>query len=201
MFAALLRVPTGRRWYRAVAGWLLVLACHGALAAEPPAWIAAALPSARLAGAGAFTWFGLSIYEAQLWVGERGYQPGQDDSADRTDAAPFVLDLRYARSLNGRKIAEASAEQMEKVGAGSDAERQAWLQTMRGIFPDVSEGTHLAGLYLPGGGVRFYLDGKVLAEVADPAFARAFFAIWLSPRTSARKLRTALLTDAAPRHP
>jgi len=182
---------------RFAAAGLLALACHAALAAEPPAWIAAALPSARLAGEGGFTWFGLSIYDAQLWVGEQGYV------AEQAGAAPFVLDLRYARSLNGRKIAEASVDQMEKVGAGTAAQRQAWLKTMSGIFPDVREGTHLAGLYLTGmpGGVRFYIDGKVLADIADPAFAQAFFAIWLSPDTSAKKLRAALLADAAPRHP
>jgi hypothetical protein len=176
---------------------LLALVCHAhaALAAEPPAWIASALPMARLAGEGGFTWFGLSIYDAQLWVGDLGYLP------ERAGAAPFVLDLRYARSLNGRKIAEASAEQMEKVGAGTAEQRQAWLKTMVGIFPDVKDGTHLAGLYLPGGGLRFYLDGKVLADIAEPAFAQAFFAIWLSPDTSAKKLRAALLADAAPRHP
>ncbi len=154
-----------------------------------PAHIESHLTQPRLAGQGPFTWFGLKIYDAELWVGEKGYQPDQ----------PFVLDLRYARKLNGVKIAEASAEQMEKVGAGSVAQRAAWLARMKEIFPDVKEGSRISGVFLPTGGARFYLDGKPLASVPDPEFARAFFAIWLDPKTTAKPLRAALLKDAAAR--
>ncbi len=129
------------------------------------------------------------MYDAQLWVGEKGYQAG----------APFVLELRYARKLDGGKIAEASFEQMEKTGAGTPAKRAAWLARMREIFPDVKQGSRIAGAYLPGAGVRFYLDGKPLASVPDPEFADAFFGIWLAPNTTARSLRAALLKDGTPR--
>ena len=160
--------------------------------APAPAQIAQLLPDARLAGQGDFTWFTLKIYSAQLWVGLRGYR------GDAPDAAPFVLDLRYARALNGRKIADASADQMQKIGAGSEAQRDAWRQTMRGIFPDVKEGQHISGVYMPGSGTRFYLDGRLLGVVPDAAFARAFFGIWLDPASTDRDLRDALLRDAAP---
>jgi hypothetical protein len=154
-----------------------------------PAHIGEHLAQARLSGKGSFTWFGLSVYDAQLWVGDQGYHAG----------APFVLELRYARKLDGGKIAEASVEQMEKTGAGTPDQRAAWLKRMRVIFPDVKEGSRIAGVYLPGAGVRFYLDGKPLASVPDPEFANAFFGIWLDPATTARGLRAALLKGAAPR--
>lgn len=166
---------------------VLVLALAGATAA--PAHIESYLPQARQAGQGTFTYFGLKIYDAELWVGEKGYQAG----------APFVLDLRYARSLNGVKIAEASAAEMEKIKAGTAAQRKAWLARMKEVFPDVKEGSRISGVFLPSGGARFYLDGRPLASVPDPEFARAFFAIWLDPATSAQKLRVALLKNAAPR--
>lgn len=174
---------------RLIAAWTLALMFLPAQA-QAPAHIEQHLPQARLAGEGVFTWFALRIYDAQLWVGEQGYR------AD--GAAPFVLDLRYARKLDGEKIAEASFEQMEKVKAGTPAQREAWLARMKTIFPDVKEGTRISGVYLPAGGARFYLDGKPLATVPDQDFARAFFAIWLSPRTTARALREALLKEAAP---
>ena len=161
--------------------------------AAAPAHIEAQLPQARVAGKGAYTWFSLKIYEAELWVGEQGYR------ADAPAAAPFVLDLHYARKLDGVKIAAASAEQMQKTGAGTPAQRGEWLLRMKAIFPDVKEGTHISGVYAPGGPTAFYLDGKPLATVVDPAFGPAFFGIWLSPSTSARSLRSALLKDAAPR--
>lgn len=157
-----------------------------------PAWLVRALPGARLAGQGRFTWFGMGIYRARLWVGPAGYVP----SAPRT--APFVLELTYERALRGMKIADASADEMEKIGAGSETQRRLWREKMRAVFPDVQEGTRIAGAYLPGTGARFYLDGQALAQVDDPAFAAAFFAIWLSPATSAKDLRSGLLRAAAP---
>ncbi|SHH25835.1 chalcone isomerase family protein [Massilia sp. CF038] len=167
---------------------VLMFVALGAAAAAP-VHIDEHVKQARVAGKGAFTWFGLRIYDAELWVGDKGYQ------AD----APFVLDLTYARKLDGVKIAQASADEMEKLGAGTSAQRAAWLARMKEIFPDVKEGTHISGVFLPGAGARFYLDGKPLATVPDPEFARAFFAIWLDPKTSAKGLRSALLKDAAPR--
>jgi len=174
---------------RLLAAFLMLSAlCATASAAAPP-HVEEHVKQARVAGSGTFTWFGLRIYDAELWVGEKGY----------ASDAPYVLDLRYARKLDGRKIAEASADEMEKLGAGTAVQRAAWLARMKEIFPDVKEGNHISGVYLPGAGARFYLDGKALATVPDPEFARAFFAIWLDPRTSAKSLRTALLKDAAPR--
>ena len=162
--------------------------------ATPPAFVSIDVPEARLAGEGEFSWFGMRIYQAQLWVGPLGYQDAMPETA------PFVLELRYARALDGGKIADASVEQMQKIGAGTPQQRQAWLATMQRIFPDVKEGQRLAAAWRAGvsPGVRFYLDGNVLADVPDGDFARAFFAIWLSPASTAPKLRSALLRGAAP---
>ncbi len=145
--------------------------------------IAAEIPAARLAGEGNYRWFGLKIYAAQLWVGEAGY---------RSDAT-FALDLHYARNLNGAKIAEASRDEISKLGLGSETQRTAWLAGMTRLFPDVAEGDHLTGIFRPGQGARFYLNGKLQGEINDPQFAQAFFAIWLDPKTSAPELRKALL--------
>lgn len=64
---------------------------------------------------------------------------------------------------------------------------------MKKIFPDVEEGMQLTGVYVPGQATRFYRDGLFIGEVSDPEFGPAFFGIWLHPKTSAPKLRAALL--------
>ena len=63
---------------------VLSLTMYGAVAA-PPAFVNVDVPEARLAGEGDYTWFGMRIYRAQLWVGAQGYQ----GAASAT--APFVL--------------------------------------------------------------------------------------------------------------
>lgn len=175
--------------------WVLATAMlHTALAAEPvPEHIGQEIAQARVAGKGNFRWFGLKIYDAKLWVGDKGYQ------AHAPATAPLALDLRYARSLQGKKIAEASEDEMRKLNLGSAQQRANWQAAMERIFPDVNEGTHLTGVYLPNQGARFYLSGKFLGEIMDTSFSHAFFAIWLDPKTTASELRAALLTDAGPR--
>jgi hypothetical protein len=164
-----------------------LLACSLAAHAGP-AHIDAAVPQARVIGSGVFTYFGMKIYTADLYAGAHGFKW----------EAPFALDLRYVRKLKGSSIAEASAEQMEKIGAGTPAQRQQWLQQMTALFPDVAEGSHITGVSMPGAGARFYRDGVAIGAIDDPAFARAFFAIWLDPATTAPALRRALLGQSAP---
>ncbi|MBV8635858.1 MAG: chalcone isomerase family protein [Burkholderiaceae bacterium] len=156
---------------------------QGAFAAVP-SHIATELPEARLSGAGTYRWFGLRIYDAQLWVGPQGY---------KENAAPFALDLRYAHAFTGTKIAERSVAEMEQLGLGTQDQRSNWLAQMRNCFPDVEDGTHLTGVNLPGAGVRYYRDGRAICDIKDTQFASAFFAIWLDPRSPAPALRAKLL--------
>jgi len=169
--------------------WLFALLCVFTL---PPALavgsaVGELLPQASPLGSGSFRWFGLKLYDATLWA-ERGSPVGDD-----WRTAPMVLELTYARSLVGSKIADASVDEMKKIGIGTAARHEAWRAEMRNVFPDVEEGTRLAGHYRPGEPMTFYRDGQRIGEVADPEFGAAFFAIWLHPKTSAPKLRASLL--------
>jgi hypothetical protein len=151
-----------------------------------PADAVHAYPTLSEVGAGTMRWFGFHLYDARLWMSS------PRPSTDR----PFVLALRYARAFEGEGIAQTSIAEIGRLGFGSARVRGRWLDAMRRIFPNVSEGRELAALNLPGEGVRFYLDGKAIGEIPDPEFARAFFAIWLDPRTRAPALRSALLGAA-----
>lgn len=175
---------------RALAVLMLLLCAVPAHAASIPAAVKNEISNARLAGQGSFRWFGLKIYDAQLWVGDRGYRP------DHPESAKFALSLNYARGLYGNQIARNSLDEIRKLGFGTAAQQVIWLKEMEALFPDVHEGTSISGIYLPGQGVRFYLDGKPLGEIADAEFALAFFAIWLDQRTSAPSLRKQLLSSA-----
>lgn len=175
---------------RTLAVLLLLLCVAQAQASDMPAPVRNEIGNARLAGQGSYRWFGFKIYDAQLWVGDQGYRP------DDPESARFALSLTYARDLYGKHIARTSIDEIRKLGFGTVAQHEVWLNRMESLFPDVHEGTRISGIYLPGHGARFYLDGNMLGEIADGEFARAFFAIWLDPRTSASSLRSSLLSSA-----
>lgn len=149
----------------------------GASAAVPP------FPGLRRWGSGAFRRFGFHVYDATLWAGDDPLGP------------PLALRLDYKRSIAGKAIAEASVNEMRKLVAATPR-LEAWGAQMARIFPDVRDGDHLIGFWQPEG-ARFLQGGRVLGDVDDPAFARAFFGIWLDENTSAPGLRAALLQGPA----
>jgi hypothetical protein len=158
---------------------------QAAAPAAPPELLAL-LPDARLQGSGRMRHFGLHIYDARLWVGP------QFDPARYADL-PFALELEYARSFDGVQIAERSLVEMRRIEEPSPADASTWLAAMKQTFPDVSAGQRVTGLNQPGRGATFLADRRALGEILDSAFARQFFAIWLSPRTSEPRLRRELL--------
>jgi hypothetical protein len=154
--------------------------------APAPGEVQADLPGARLQGQGRLRFFGLHIYDIRLWT----QAPMQTEDALRTSAA---LEIEYARSLKGPLIAERSLTEMQRVADISATDGERWLTRMKALFPDVQAGDRITGVHRPGEGVRFHVNGRLAGELRDASFARLFFGIWLSPRTSEPQLRNALL--------
>ena len=87
------------------------------------------------------------------------------------------------------QIASRSIDEMRRIGPLSDAQAAAWLAVMTRLFPDVQAGDRLTGVQQPGQTARFHFNGQFRGEGADADFARLFFGIWLSPKTSEPKMR------------
>ena len=168
---------TRRRLLLGLAGWPLL-----ALADGGPA-----LPAGGLTrwGSGEFRRFGFLVYEATLWAG-----------ADDPARPPLALKLTYRRNISGRDIAEASVKEIRNLELVDEARLKNWGEQMGRIFPDVRPGDQITGVHLPGV-ARFFLNERSIGDIDDPAFAEAFFAIWLDPQTSAPDLRAALLKRPA----
>ena len=141
------------------------------------------VPNAKPVGTGRMRFWFWSVYDATL------YAPHGTWRANR----PYALKLDYLRALNGKAIADRSAEEIRKLGFADEARLAVWLADMRTIFPDVDEGRSLTGIYHPKLGTRFYDGGRSIGRIADPEFGRWFFGIWLSKKTSAPDLRAQLL--------
>ena len=141
------------------------------------------LPSLTKRGDATMRFFGLMVYDVRLWTAGKM----------QSYSEPFVLELVYDMSLKGKDIAERSITEMRKQGYQDEAKLARWLQVMTRIFPDIKKGDTLIGVSIPGKEIRFYTREKLIAAESDIEFARAFFDIWLSEKSSELALRKRLL--------
>ena len=177
----------------------MCLACAPAWANAPANAPAPALPATVMAqagdelaplGRGRLTFWGFEVYDATLWA-PKGFRASQYASQ------PFVLELTYQRNFSAGEISRVSLQEMRRHGDFDPAQAERWQSRLTAALPDVRRGDRLSGLHRPGQGVAFFHNGRPTGEIADPAFARLFFAIWLGEATSAPELRQALLAGAA----
>jgi hypothetical protein len=177
-------MPVLPRFQNLLCGILVFLA---ALVVNGPAHAKESLDSyvkgLQLQGQGRMTFWGFDVYDARLYVGDQRGQSG------------FALDLNYLRSLKGADITKSTIDEMQRLGV-SEANRSAWGKKLDGIFPNVVSGSSLTAIHIPGRGTVFLHNGKPAGEIAGDDFAKAFFSIWLDPKTAAPKLRTALIGQA-----
>jgi hypothetical protein len=148
-----------------------------------PAPVTQDVPGLTARGDGVMRFFGLKVYDVRLWTMMKPFN----------HAEPFALELVYDMSLNGRDIAERSVKEMRGQGHADEGKLKRWGEEMARIFPDIRKGDTLVGVSIPGKEARFYTREKFIAAVADAEFARAFFDIWLSEKTSAPGVRARLL--------
>jgi hypothetical protein len=160
--------------------WLLALLAMQVLANWQDA-----LPNAQIIGAGEFRLFGFEVYDARLWSATRPLAADQ----------PFALELIYKRDISRDDLVKASVDEIRRLSGTlvSPEQLAGWQVQMQQSFVDVQDGTRIIGVYLPGQGARFFVGQQLQHEVKDPQFARAFFDIWLDPRTRNPELRQQLL--------
>jgi hypothetical protein len=180
--------PVTRRQMVLAAALLPAVGVQARLA--PPPEVAAELPGARTQGEGQMRFFGLLVYDVRLWAGEPA-------SATTWPALPLALEIEYARDFAGAAIAERSLKEMRRQAEIATDTGARWLGAMTRVFPDVRAGDRITGVQRPGTGARFFVNGRLQGELPDADFARLFFGIWLSPRTSEPALREALLGASA----
>lgn len=140
-------------------------------------------------GTGELCVLGFCLYKAELWSAQPRFSQEE----------PFALVLHYERSVSAENIISTGMGEIERLATRPLPQdtMNSWRKNMERAFGDVSRGDELCGVYLPGRGARFYANGVMTAEVNDVTFARAFFGIWLDPRTRAPSLRKHLLGEGS----
>ncbi len=141
------------------------------------------VPNAQKVGEARMSVMLWDVYDATLFA------PDGHFSRDK----PFALKLTYLRNLYGDKIADHSVQEIRDQGYDDEIKLATWHTQMRQIFPNVSEGDSLVGVFTKNGQTVFYSMDKEIGRIDDPEFGRHFFDIWLSPETRAPNFRLRLL--------
>lgn len=148
----------------------------------------------QFAGMGALRFFGFKAYDAILWTAGPAANPLVAKSL-------FALEIEYNTAVKAEEIINVSLVEMARLRRLTDAQLKSWTTEMQRTFPSVVSGDRLTGVYLPKTGSRFFLNGRLVSEINDPAFGDAFFAIWLDEGTKRPDLRRSLLGSAASASP
>ena len=141
----------------------------------------------QMLGTGALRFFGFKAYDANLWsAGSVKSNPLQDKNL-------FALEIVYNTGIKGDEIVNVSLVEMARLKKLTDVQIKTWTADMQRTFPNVVQGDRLTGVYVPKVGTRFFFNSRLIAEINDPAFGDAFFAIWLDEGTKRAELRRSLL--------
>lgn len=127
------------------------------------------------------------IYDAQLY----------SDTGDYSDAQALALRINYARSFSAEALLEQTREEWERMGFDIDAEKEAWLQELQAIWPDVERGDCIVAHTLGNGITYFHGEGGLLGSVESELFAERFLGIWLAENARFRRNRDELIGAAS----
>ena len=141
------------------------------------------IPDAKIVGTGTLSLAFWDIYDATL------YAP--DSKINKTK--PFALTIRYMREIEGRDIADRSAQEIRKQGFVDEFKLTDWNRQLKNIFPSVANGTVLSAIFIPGDRTIFYDGSRHIGTVKDAEFTIWFANIWLGEKTSEPVLRRRLL--------
>lgn len=137
-------------------------------------------------GQGQFSYLFWDLYQARLATGDGKFHSYQQNK-------PVLLELTYQRDISRDDFVEATLDQWQKQQGALLPRHQIWAEQLTRLWRDVKKGDQLACLYRADGLVEFSYNGQSLGVVDDPAFGAEFLDIWLGEKTTAPKLRLALL--------
>jgi hypothetical protein len=163
---------------------LLIFSVTPALA-QAPSEVRTQIKSTTPYGEGELRFLMLHAYTASLWT----------DAASWSYDAPFALSITYHMDFGRDELVARTLKEMDGQAALSDAERTRYETQLMQSFVDVKDGDRITATYAPSGMIRFYHNGRVTGTLKETAFARRFFDIWLSDKTSEPSLRKKLLKE------
>lgn len=143
------------------------------------------MSDAKVQGQGRMTYWGFDLYDAKL--------------LQLNNSSGYALRIDYLKNFKSDDLREQTIKEMTQLGVPEE-NRKKWSNGLKDIFPNIATGNSLTAIYRPKVGTIFLHNEKYIGQMAGDDFSKAFFSIWLDPRTSAPQLRTQLLSqDCTPK--
>jgi hypothetical protein len=155
---------------------------------DAPEWLSKEIGKPlRLQGEGTLRILGFRIYNARLWLPGAGFTYDSD----------FALDINYAQATDKQGLVLATVPELGRFAPPNDPTKlDKWTAELRRVYPDIETGDRFIAIWRKDQNVtRFYHNDKPTGDVMGADFAKAFFSIWLDPRTKRPELRRSLLSE------
>lgn len=136
-------------------------------------------------GQGRMTYWGFTLYDAKLY-------------ASKEPKGGIALDIQYLRKFEANALVKQTLEELKGLGV-SETQRAEWAEPLAKAFRTVQVGDSITAIKKPLGSTQFFYNGQFVSEIPGESFSKAFFGIWLHPKTSAPQLRKVLLGQYCPR--
>lgn len=147
--------------------------------------VAKNIPQVEALGQGRMTYWGFTLYDAKLFT-------------SKEPKGGIALDIQYLRKFEAKDLAKQTLEELKKLGI-SDTQRAEWADPLARAFKTVQVGDSITAIKKPQGSTQFFYNGQFVSEISGESFSKAFFGIWLHPKTSAPQLRKVLLGQYCPK--
>lgn len=143
------------------------------------------MSGAKVQGQGRMTYWGFDLYDAKLF--------------QLNNSSSYALRIDYLKNFKSDDLREQTIKEMTQLGVPEESRRK-WSKDLKDIFPNIATGNSLTAIYQPKVGTIFLHNEKYIGQISGDDFSKAFFSIWLDPRTSAPQLRSQLLSqDCTPK--
>ena len=128
--------------------------------------------------------WGFNVYNIQL-LSETKKFSYQNKSA---------LVINYQRDFAKKDLIQKSLEEISRINNINDeALLKTYQKKLEEIFFEVKKGDRKTAFFDPKNGVKLYFNGKFAGTINDLVFAKRFFDIWLSDKSSYPKMTQAIL--------
>ena len=147
--------------------------------------VAKNIPQAEALGQGRMTYWGFTLYDAKLF-------------ASKELKGGIALDIQYLRKFEANALVKQTLDELKNLGV-SDTQRAEWADPLAKAFKTVQIGDSITAIKKPQGSTQSFYNGQFVSEIFGESFSKAFFGIWLHPKTSAPQLRKVLLGQSCPK--